>query len=198
MEHNTDRILWTVLILAIGVVLYVGFRPAANGLLHQGVEKIQTVAASVNDDKSNRPSTNTVVGPNLLTGTSDAESSGKSYDFKYYQISGGLQPGTTYTLSGWARVDQKAMDNQQHVFVCAYTNNWSWYSFLNINPSLTEQYNKITFTTPSGNQQFNPVVTIYLSHPNGKGDSSEDSISGTGYISKLKLEKGSVATPYSP
>ena len=135
-------------------------------------------------------------GVNLLTGTSEDELSGKSYWNRGYQISGGLQPGTTYTLSGWARVDQTAMDNQQHVFVCAYTSNWSWSAFLNIDGSLTAKYNTVTFTTPSGEQQFNPFVDFYLSHPNG--DSSKDSISGTGYISKLMLEKGTVAHDWSP
>ena len=51
MEHNTDRILWTVLILAIGVALYVIFRPAVNGLLDNVVEKIQTVVGGVDSSK---------------------------------------------------------------------------------------------------------------------------------------------------
>ena len=135
-------------------------------------------------------------GVNLLTGTSKDELSGKAYWFHDYQISGGLQPGTTYTLSGWARVDQTAMDNQQHIFVYAYTSNWSWGGVLNIDGSLTAKYNTATFTTPSGEQQFNPTVSVYLSYPNG--DSSKDSISGTGYISKLMLEKGTVAHDWSP
>lgn len=134
-------------------------------------------------------------GRNLLLGTSTTEKSGKSYYFAQYSIAGGLQPGTTYTLSGWARVDQKAMDNKQNVFVCAYTSDWSWSSWLNIAGSLTAKYNKITFTTPTG-KSFSPVVTIYLSHPNN--DSSKDSISGQGFISKLKLEKGNVATDWTP
>ena len=135
-------------------------------------------------------------GVNLLTGTSKDELSGKAYWFHDYQISGGLQPGTTYTLSGWARVDQTAMDNQQHIFVYAYTSNWSWGGVLNIDGSLTAKYNTATFTTPSGEQQFNPTVSVYLSHPNGDG--SKDSISGTGYISKLMLEEGTVAHTWSP
>lgn len=134
-------------------------------------------------------------GRNLLIGTSEDEKSGKAYVFADYQISGGLQPNETYTLSGWARVDQTAMDNQQHVFVCAYTSDWSWTGWLSIDGSLTEKYNTVTFTTPSG-EPFNPTVTVYLSHPNG--DSSKDPISGTGYISKLKLEKGNVATDWVP
>lgn len=135
-------------------------------------------------------------GVNLLTGTSKDELSGKAYLFHDYQISGGLQPGTTYTLSGLARVDQTAMDNQQHIFVYAYTSNWSWGGVLNIDGSLTAKYNTATFTTPSGEQQFNPTVSVYLSHPNGDG--SKDSISGTGYISKLMLEKGTVAHDWQP
>ena len=47
MEHNTDRILWTVLILAIGVALYVIFRPGANQLLTSVVEKIKDVVTNV-------------------------------------------------------------------------------------------------------------------------------------------------------
>jgi len=134
-------------------------------------------------------------GRNLLIGTSEDELSGKSYYIASYQISGGLQPGTTYTLSGWARVDQKSTDNQQNVFFCAYTSDWSWSAWLNIDESLTKKYNKVTFTTPSGGQ-FSSGINVYLSHPNGDG--SKDSISGTGYISKLKLEKGSIATDWTP
>ena len=77
MEHNTDRILWTVLILAIGVGLYVSFRPVANGLLQQGVEKIQDVVTNVNgntsdssnsksNSSSSRSSSHTAVGTNLI------------------------------------------------------------------------------------------------------------------------------------
>ncbi|MCC4346959.1 chromosome partitioning protein ParA [Limosilactobacillus reuteri] len=134
-------------------------------------------------------------GRNLLIGTSTDEKSGKSYNFADYQISGGLKPNTTYTLSGWARVDQKAIDNNQNVFVCAYSDDWQWSIWLNITKSLTSQYGKVTFTTPSGKELRNNV-TVYLSHPNG--DSSQDSSSGQGFISKLKLEEGNVATDWTP
>ena len=52
MEHNTDRILWTVLVLAIGIALYVPFHASASSLVKQGVEKIQDVATNVNGNKS--------------------------------------------------------------------------------------------------------------------------------------------------
>lgn len=135
-----------------------------------------------------------VGGKNLLVGTSERELSGKSYDFASRHISGGLQPNKEYTLSGWGRLDQTAINNQQYIFVFAYTENWSWAASLSIDKSLTVKYNKTTFTTPSEGP-FNPDVTIYLSHPNN--DNSKDSISGMGYISKLKLETGDTATPYA-
>ena len=136
-----------------------------------------------------------IYGRNLLQGTSEDELSGKSYEFARHQISGGLQPETTYTLSGWARVDQKAMDNQQYVVVFAYAVDWSWNARIAIHPSLISTYSKVTFTTPMG-KQFNPFVSVYLNHPNK--DPSQDSISGLGYISKLKLEKSTTATTWTP
>ena len=148
---------------------------------------IQSLAPSV---------TNSLYNDNLLTGTSEDELAGKSYSFADYQISGGLQPNKTYTLSGWARVDQDSLNHHQNVFVCVYSEDWSWGATLNINSALTSQYNKITFTTPNG-KQLHPSVTVYLSHPDGgTNENNNDSISGKAYIKKLKLEKGSVATPW--
>ncbi|MEE6712434.1 hypothetical protein PS419_00340 [Limosilactobacillus reuteri] len=136
-------------------------------------------------------------GRNLLIGTSEDELAGKSYGFADYQISGGLQPNKTYTLSGWARVDQNALNHRQNVFAVAYSEDWSWAATLNISSSLTSQYNKITFTTPSG-KQFHPYVTAYLSHPDGgTNENNNDAISGKAYIKKLKLEEGNFDTDYS-
>lgn len=159
------------------------------------VEQTANEHTSTISDLGDKLNNMKIGGRNLLLSTSADEKSGKSYDFAQYSIAGGLQPGTTYTMSGWARVDQKAMDNKQNVFVCAYTNDWSWSGWLNIAGSLTAKYNKITFTTPTGNN-FAPYVTVYLQHPNN--DSSKDSISGQGFISKLKLEEGNVATDWTP
>lgn len=138
-----------------------------------------------------------VGGRNLLIGTSEDEASGKSYSFANYQIYSGLQPGTTYTLSGWARVDQDSLNHHQIVFIYVYSEDWSWSVALNINSSLTAQYNKLTFTTPNG-KQLHPFVTVYLSHPDGGTNGNNDSISGMGYISKLMLEKGTVAHDWQP
>lgn len=166
----------------------------ADGRLSK-VEQTATEHTSTISSLGDKLNNMKIGGRNLLIGTSETESSGKSYVFVEYKISGGLQPGTTYTLSGWARVDQTAMDNQQNVFVCAYTSDWSWSDWLNIDGSLTAKYNKITFTAPTG-KNFSPVVGVYLSHPNN--DPSKDSISGQGFISKLKLEEGNVATDWTP
>lgn len=135
-------------------------------------------------------------GRNLLIGTSEDELSGKSYIFADYQISGGLQPNKTYTLSGWARVDQDSLNHHQNVFIDAYSEDWSWSVSLNINSSLTAQYNKITFTTPNG-KQLHPYVTVYLSHPDGgTNENNNDAISGLAFIKKLKLEEGNFDTDY--
>ena len=138
-----------------------------------------------------------VGGRNLLIGTSENEISGKAYNFADYQISGGLQPNKTYTLSGWARVDQDSLNHHQNVFIDAYSEDWSWSVSLNINSSLISQYNKITFTTPDG-KQLHPFVTVYLSHPDaGTNENSNDAISGWSFVKKLKLEEGNIATDYT-
>lgn len=138
-----------------------------------------------------------VGGRNLLIGTSENEISGKAYNFADYQISGGLQPNKTYTLSGWARVDQDSLNHHQNVFIDAYSEDWSWSVSLNINSSLISQYNKITFTTPDG-KQLHPFVNVYLSHPDaGTNENSNDAISGWSFVKKLKLEEGNIATDYT-
>lgn len=137
-------------------------------------------------------------GDNLLKGTSIDEYKGKSYAFKDYQIFGELQPDTTYTLSGWARVDQNSLNHHQNVFIDAYSEDWSWSVSLGINASLDWQYNKLTFTTPHG-KQLHPYVTVYLSHPDGgTNENNNDAASGWSWIKKIKLEKGTNATSWTP
>lgn len=138
-----------------------------------------------------------VGGRNLLIGTSEDELSGKSYNFADYQISGGLQPNKTYTLSGWARVDQDSLNHKQWVMVFVYAEDWSWSVNLNIDASLVSRYNKLTFTTPDG-KQLHPYVTVYLAHPDGgTNENNNDAISGWSFIKKLKLEEGNIATDYT-
>ena len=138
-----------------------------------------------------------VGGRNLLIGTSEDELSGKAYNFADYQISGGLQPNKTYTISGWARVDQDSLNHKQWVMVFVYAEDWSWSVNLNINASLVSRYNKLTFTTPDG-KQLHPYVTVYLAHPDGgTNENNNDAISGWSFIKKLKLEEGNIATDYT-
>lgn len=156
-------------------------------------QKVSSVEYQTLKDKVNGMK---VGGRNLLIGTSEDEKSGKAYAFADYQISGGLQPNKTYTLSGWARVDQDSLNHHQNVFVDAYSEDWSWSVSLDISSSLTSQYNKITFTTPSG-KQFHPYVTAYLSHPDGgTNENNNDANSGMAFIKKLKLEEGNFDTDY--
>ncbi|MCC4466842.1 phage head spike fiber domain-containing protein [Limosilactobacillus reuteri] len=164
--------------------------------IEQVVTKVTEVKNYVNGVNSKVDNLQ-IGGRNLLIGTSEDELSGKAYAFADYQISGGLQPNKTYTLSGWARVDQNSLNHHQNVFIDVYSEDWSWSATLNISSSLTSQYNKITFTTPSG-KQFHPYVTAYLSHPDGgTNENNNDAISGKAYIKKLKLEEGNFATDYT-
>lgn len=165
-----------------------------NTMADQINQKVSSVEYQTLKDKVNGMK---VGGRNLLIGTSEDELSGKAYAFADYQISGGLQPNKTYTLSGWARVDQNSLNHSQNVFVDAYSEDWSWSVSLNISSSLTSQYNKITFTTPSG-KQLHPYVTVYLSHPDGgTNENNNDAISGMAFIKKLKLEEGDFDTDYT-
>lgn len=175
-------------------------KTASEKFTSDGIEQVVTKITNVKGDVDRLGDTVgnlEVGGRNLLIGTSEDELSGKSYNFADYQISGGLQPNKTYTLSGWARVDQDSLNHHQNVFVDAYSEDWSWSVTLNINSALTSQYNKITFTTPNG-KQLHPYVTVYLSHPDGgTNGNNNDAISGKAYIKKLKLEEGNFATDYT-
>lgn len=175
-------------------------KTASEKFTSDGIEQVVTKVTNVKNDVDRLGDTVNgiqVGGRNLLVGTSDDEKSGKAYAFADYQISGGLQPNKTYTLSGWARVDQNSLNHRQNVFIDAYSEDWSWAVSLGINASLDWQYNKITFTTPAG-KQLHPYVTVYLSHPNGgTNENNNDAASGMAFIKKLKLEEGNIATDWT-
>lgn len=175
-------------------------KTASEKFTSDGIEQVVTKVTDVKNDVDRLGDTVgnlEVGGRNLLIGTSNDEKSGEAYAFAGYQISGGLQPNKTYTLSGWARVDQNSLNHRQNVFIDAYSEDWSWSVSLGINASLDWQYNKITFTTPAG-KQLHPYVTVYLSHPDGgTNDNNNDAASGMAFIKKLKLEKGNIATDWT-
>lgn len=175
-------------------------KTASEKFTSDGIEQTVTKITNVKNDVDrlgDRVNGIQVGGRNLLIGTSEDEKAGKAYAFADYQISGGLQPGKTYTLSGWARVDQNSLNHRQNVFIDAYSEDWSWSVSLGINASVDWQYNKLTFTTPVG-KQLHPYVTVYLSHPDGgTNENNNDAISGMAFIKKLKLEEGNIATDYT-
>ncbi|WP_191995042.1 carbohydrate binding domain-containing protein [Limosilactobacillus reuteri] len=175
-------------------------KTASEKFTSDGIEQVVTKVTNVKNDVDrlgDKIDGIQIGGRNLLVGTSDDEKSGKAYAFADYQISGGLQPGKTYTLSGWARVDQNSLNHRQNVFIDAYSEDWSWSVSLGINASVDWQYNKLTFTTPVG-KQLHPYVTVYLSHPDGgTNENNNDAISGMAFIKKLKLEEGNISTDYT-
>lgn len=175
-------------------------KTASEKFTSDGIEQVVTKVTNVKNDVDrlgDKIDGIQIGGRNLLVGTSDDEKSGKAYAFADYQISGGLQPGKTYMLSGWARVDQNSLNHRQNVFIDAYSEDWSWSVSLGINASVDWQYNKLTFTTPVG-KQLHPYVTVYLLHPDGgTNENNNDAISGMAFIKKLKLEEGNIATDYT-
>jgi len=141
------------------------------------------------------------VGTNLVK-DSEQEFTGKAYDFHDYNLASltELTPGETYTMSFSSKVDDKAINCQQQVFIDISNPSWS-YEKRNYVPSSTD-YQRVTytFTIPEG-QTGVAVISVYLTHPviNGNPDPSSDKsdVAGTGYVKEFKLEKGSHATDYS-
>lgn len=174
-------------------------KTASEKFTSDGIEQTVTKITNVKNDVDRLGDTVSGVngGSNLLKRTSLDESSGKAYAICYYEIPGGLGPGT-YTLSGWARVDQQSLDHKQFIFIDPFTDDWSWSCMMTIPAGLDYQYNKMTFVVPDGTK---PVKTVgvYLAHPdNGTNENNNDAISGIGYFKKIKLEKGNNATVWTP
>ncbi|MCC4427801.1 phage specificity protein [Limosilactobacillus reuteri] len=174
-------------------------KTASEKFTSDGIEQTVTKITNVKNDVDRLGDAVSGVngGSNLLKRTSLDESSGKAYAICYYEIPGGLGPGT-YTLSGWARVDQQSLDHKQFIFIDPFTDDWSWSCMMTIPAGLDYQYNKMTFVVPDGTK---PVKTVgvYLAHPdNGTNENNNDAISGIGYFKKIKLEKGNNATVWTP
>ncbi|GEO65896.1 hypothetical protein [Levilactobacillus spicheri] len=144
----------------------------------------------------------TIGGRNLVK-DSEQEFTGKAYDFYYYNLASitELTPGKTYTVSFSAKVDDKAVKCNQNVFVVIHDSSWKFSAETDALISTDYQRGTNTFTVPKS-QTGVSYITVYLSHPviNGKSDSSADKsdVAGTGYIKEFKLEKGSVATDWTP
>ncbi|MEB3377170.1 hypothetical protein REH36_04400 [Pediococcus pentosaceus] len=141
-----------------------------------------------------------VYGRNLVK-DSEQEFTGKAYGFHDYNLASlsELTPGKTYTLSFSAKVDDKAVNCNQHLFVCIYNPSWSWNMEAD---AYSADYQRVTntFTVTEGQTSVSNI-TVYLSHPviNGNSDYAADKsdVAGTGYIKELKLETGATATPHS-
>lgn len=141
-------------------------------------------------------------GVNLVS-DSEKEFTGKAYNFHGYHLASltELTPGKTYTMSFMAKVDDKAVNFQQLLFVDIYNNSWSFYTMEKVPISTDYQRITKTFTIPEGKTGVT-FISVYLGHPviNGKSDSSADKsdVAGTGYIKEFMLEEGTVAHTWSP
>lgn len=141
-------------------------------------------------------------GVNLVK-DSGQEFFGKAYDFHYYNLASldALTPGKTYTMSFSAKVDDKAVNCNQSLFVDIFNGSWSFYTTAGVPISTDYQRITHTFTVPEGKTDVN-CIGVLLNPPtiNGKSDPSADKSddAGTGYIKEFMLEEGSVAHTWSP
>lgn len=141
-------------------------------------------------------------GVNLVK-DSEKEFAGKAYNFHTYNLASltELMPGKTYTMSFSAKVDDKAVNCKQGLFVDIYNSSRNFYAVANVPISTDYQWITHTFTVPEDKTGVYHI-TAYLFHPviNGKLDSSADKsdVAGTGYIKEFMLEEGTVAHTWSP
>ena len=145
--------------------------------------------------------TSDTIGGRNLVKDSEQEFTGNAYDFHDYHLASitELTPGKTYTVSFITKVDDKAVKCNQSLFVDI--SNSSWKFELRVNTPISTDYQQCTntFMVPEG-QTGVAIISVYLTHPNGKSDSSADKSAdaGTGYIKEFKLEQGSIATDWTP
>ena len=141
-----------------------------------------------------------IYGRNLVK-DSEQEFTGKAYGFHNYNLASlsELAPGKTYTVSFGAKVDDKAVNCKQYLFVDIYNPSWSFNTETDV---YSTDYQRVTytFTVPEGQTDV-ADISAYLSHPviNGTSDLSSDKsdVAGTGYIKEFKLETGTTSTPHS-
>nr|WP_278773525.1 hypothetical protein [Limosilactobacillus mucosae] len=135
-------------------------------------------------------------GRNLLR-NSNVELHGKAYDFAYPPLTVDyLEPGETYTMSWYGKVDSNATKHKQDLVAYVFNGNWS-FAASSIIPYTTNEYqrNVFTFTVPSNATNVN-VIAFYLKHYNDDNSQSQhdkDDDAGIGYVKKYMLEKGTVA-----
>lgn len=175
-------------------------KTASEKFTSDGIEQVVTKVTNVKNDvdRLGDKVNSFGGGVNLVKDTSESEISGKAYDIKDYYFSEPLEPNTKYTISIDAKVDQEALNHQQFIFVDPYTAGWSWGTQMScISASLEYQHYRYTFITPDASQKVTNI-SVYLAHPDGATNGDRDNLSGTGYFKKLKVEKGEVATPWTP
>lgn len=140
-------------------------------------------------------------GRNLLR-NSDVELHGKAYEFGWATLTvDHLEPGETYTMSWYGKVDANATKHKQPLNVYIYNDSWSW-SAAGAIPYTANEYqrNVFTFTVPNNVTDANRV-SFYLKHYNDDNSQAQhdtDSDAGIGYVKDYMLEKGTVAHDWSP
>ena len=138
-----------------------------------------------------------------LIRNSNVELSGKAYDFAYPTLTvDHLEPGETYTMSWYGKVDANATKHKQSVMAIVY--NWSWgFEAVGTIPYTANEYqrNTFTFTVPKDVTDDVSHVTFYLQHynnDNAQYQHDKDDDAGIGYVKNYMLEKGSVAHYWQP
>lgn len=140
-------------------------------------------------------------GRNLLR-NSDAELYGKAFAFASVTLTvDHLEPGETYTMSWYGKVDANATKHKQPLQVYIYDASWSW-SSTDIIPYTANEYqrNVFTFAVPKNATNLSRI-TFYLKHyndDNSQYQHDNDDDAGIGYVKNYMLEKGTVAHDWSP
>lgn len=137
-------------------------------------------------------------GRNLLR-NSNVELHGKAYDFAYPTLTvDQLEPGETYTMSWYGKVDANATKHKQTLMAYVFNGSWSWCAMGSI-PYTTNEYQRNVFTfTVSKNATYVNMVAFILGHCDGDSSHDKDDDAGVGYVKNYMLEKGTIAHDWSP